>query len=198
MKKSPKNLELYAEVRKLVKRANQRLVRLEREFGVNTWAAKPLRNELDIAPLNAWTSSNRIRMNKSLTDIQLRAIKKATENFLNNKISTVRGAKQVHKAQVEGLQRILNRPPTKDDPGVNLTYEEAETLNEFFGDENAKDFISKMPESGTMISLIVDAKQVKKRDRRKYFFESFEQYIDFGNDLDMRRKLGRIYRKYVK
>lgn len=50
------NLELYNELRKLVKRANQRLVRLERFTGRrNSWASKILRNKLDTEKLNAWT-----------------------------------------------------------------------------------------------------------------------------------------------
>lgn len=50
------NLELYNELRKLVKKANQRLVRLERFTGrQNSWSSKILRNKLDTEKLNAWT-----------------------------------------------------------------------------------------------------------------------------------------------
>lgn len=58
----PKNMEqeqrqLYNELNRLAKRANQRLVRLEREFGKNTWAARRLRNRLEATPLQAFTPS---------------------------------------------------------------------------------------------------------------------------------------------
>lgn len=83
------NLELYNEIRKLIKRANQRLVRLERFTGrQNSWASKILRNKLDSEKLNAWTVKGRIRINKNMSKTQLHAIKRATENFLNSKTST--------------------------------------------------------------------------------------------------------------
>lgn len=83
------NLELYNELKKLVKKANQRLVRLERFTGrQNAWASKILRNKLDTAKLNAWTVKNRIRINKNMSITQLKGIKRATENFLNSKTST--------------------------------------------------------------------------------------------------------------
>ena len=83
------NLELYNELRKLVKKANQRLVRLERFTGrQNSWASKILRNKLDTVKLNAWTVKNRIRINKNMSIKQLKAIKRATENFINSKTST--------------------------------------------------------------------------------------------------------------
>ena len=40
-------VELFRELTKLSKRANQRLVRLERVFGKDTWASRKLKNRLD-------------------------------------------------------------------------------------------------------------------------------------------------------
>ena len=39
--------KLYNELKKLSKRANQRIVRLEREFGVNSWATRYLKEKLE-------------------------------------------------------------------------------------------------------------------------------------------------------
>lgn len=53
-------LDLYNELRKLVKRANQRLVRLERFTGYkDSWASKILHNKLDSEKLNAWTAKRK-------------------------------------------------------------------------------------------------------------------------------------------
>lgn len=192
MKIHPKNPELYEEVRKLVKRANQRLVRLERNFGINTWGSKLLRNELDIETLNAWTSSNRIRFNKRMSETQLKAIKKATESFLSSKISRVKGVKQVKNKQIEDMRISLSRPD------LTVTTEEAETLYEFFGEDYASDITSKTPHSDDILAIMIEARQVPAYRRRKYFMEQIEQYIELGNDVDMKRKLGKLYRKYVK
>lgn len=191
MKIQPKNPELYEEVRKLVKRANQRLVRLERNFGINSWGSKKLRNELDIETLNAWTSSNRIRFNKKMTETQLNAIKKATQSFLSSKTSRVKGVKQLQKKQIEGLRRSLSSPD------LIVSVEDTETLYNFFGEDYATDITSKLPGSD-VIALMLEAKQTPQYRRRKYFFEQIENYIEFGNDVDMKRKLGKLYRKYVK
>lgn len=191
MKIQPKNPELYEEVRKLVKRANQRLVRLERNFGVNSWGSKKLRNELDIETLNAWTSSNRIRFNKKMTETQLNAIKKATQSFLSSKTSRVKGVKQVQKKQIEGLRRSLSSPD------LIVSVEDTETLYNFFGEDYATDITSKL-QGSDVIALMLEAKQIPQYRRRKYFFEQIENYIEFGNDVDMKRKLGKLYRKYVK
>ena len=43
--------ELFNELKKLSKRANQRIVRLEREFGKDTWATKYLKEKLATEPL---------------------------------------------------------------------------------------------------------------------------------------------------
>ena len=58
---------LYNELKKLGKRANQRIVRLERAFGKDTWATRDLRDKLAIEPLQAWTKSGRVKYNKSMT-----------------------------------------------------------------------------------------------------------------------------------
>ena len=50
---------LFSELKKLSKRANQRIVRLEREFGKDTWATKYLKEKLATEPLQAWTVSGR-------------------------------------------------------------------------------------------------------------------------------------------
>lgn len=185
------NLELYNEIRKLVKRANQRLVRLERNFGTNTWASKKLRNKLDINKLNAWTSSNRIRFNKNMSKMQLDSIKKATEQFLNSKTSTVKGVKETKQKQIKGLQRVLQTDDFK------LSYQEAETLEEFFAENYAKDILAYIPGS-EIVALAIESKSVPQYKRRKYFFEQIETYYLEGNDLDMKRKLGKFYRKYIK
>ena len=55
---SQEQKELYEELKKLAKRANQRIVCLEREFGKDKWAVKNLRDRLDTQKLNAWTESH--------------------------------------------------------------------------------------------------------------------------------------------
>jgi hypothetical protein len=88
---------LFQEVNKLVKRANQRLLRMERATGEKgSYSAKELYDRLSSDTLNAVTSGGRISMKKSYNVNQLRAIKTATEKYLHG-ISTVPKAKKYTK-----------------------------------------------------------------------------------------------------
>ena len=89
---------LFNELQKLVKKANQRLLRLERLTGEKgTFASKQLYDYLGINELKAITKTNRIRLSKSYNIGQLRAIKKATEKFLQEKTSRVSEVKKLTK-----------------------------------------------------------------------------------------------------
>lgn len=92
--------KLFNELKKLSKRANQRIVRLERAFGKDTWGIGKLKDKLASEPLQAWTVSGRVKVNKSMSISQMKATIKATEEFLNNlETSTVRRCKKVSKSK---------------------------------------------------------------------------------------------------
>lgn len=184
-----KQQELYAELKKLSKRANQRLVRLEREFGKDTWASKKLRNRLESNPIQAWTSSGRVKVNKSMTVTQMRAVIKATEQFLASKTSTVSGVKKVKKTTISGLAKSLGTD------GDTLTNDEAEALYDMLSDDYVTDIMKYIPAS-EFWSLVQDAKE--QHDSQEQFVNRIKDYIDFGNDKDMIIKLTSIYIKYVK
>ena len=90
---------LYNELKGLVRKANQRMDRVERLTGEKyTFAAKELYDELSSSTLNALTKKKgRISLKSSYNLTQMRAIKKATEKYLDSKTSTVRGIKKTKK-----------------------------------------------------------------------------------------------------
>jgi uncharacterized protein YbcI len=182
--------QLFNELKKLSKRANQRIVRLEREFGKDTWATKKLRDKLVTEPLQAWTKTGRVKVNKSMTVIQMKATIKATQQFLNSKTSTKRGIKQVRKTTIKQLAKSLG---TDEE---DLTYEEAETLYKMLSDDYVTDIMKYIPDSESFLALIEDAKEAG--DSQDSFISRISDYIEFGNDVDMRNKLIIIYEKYVK
>ena len=181
--------ELFNELKKLSKRANQRIVRLEREFGKDTWATKYLKEKLATEPLQAWTISGRVKVNKSMTVTQMKATIKATKEFLNSSISTKRGIKQVKKTTIKQLAKSLG---TEDE---DLTDEEAEALYDMLSDDYVTDILKYIPAS-EFWALIEDAKEAG--DTQDSFISRISDYIEFGNDVDMRNKLIMIYEKYVK
>lgn len=131
--------ELFNELKKLSKRANQRIIRLEREFGKDTWATKYLKEKLATEPLQAWSVSGRVKANKSMTVIQMKATIKATKEFLNSSISTKRGIK---KAKQKAIKTLKTRFSTDVS---DISYEEAEALTNFFEDKEVHSVTNFIP-----------------------------------------------------
>lgn len=93
--------QIFNELQKIVKQANQRLLRLERITGEKgLFASKQLYDYLTSNELNAVTAGGRVRLSKSYNIRQLLAVKKATEQFLKKEESTVKGIKKL-KVQYE-------------------------------------------------------------------------------------------------
>lgn len=186
---TPEQTKLFNELKKLSKRANQRLVRLERAFGKDTWAAKRLRNKLDIESLQSWTKTGRVKVNKSMTITQMKATIKATQQFLNSKTSRIKGIKEVRKSTISNIAKSLG---TEEE---ELTNEEAETLYDLLSEDYVTDLIRYIPPS-ELWAVIEDARE--SHDTEQQFVERISDYIYFGNDKDMINKLKIIYEKYVK
>lgn len=92
---TPYEASLFSEMKKLSKRANQRIVRLERETGVQeAFATKQLADYLSSEQVKGWTAKGRVTASKSLSATQMKAIIKATKQFLKADTSRVAGAKQ--------------------------------------------------------------------------------------------------------
>ena len=95
---SKEEYELYLELQKMVKTANQRIIALERTTGIKeSFSIKQLIDYLSSKPLMAVTEGGRISLKKTYTLMQLKAIKKATEEFLSKDESKVRGIKEYVK-----------------------------------------------------------------------------------------------------
>lgn len=189
---SDRHQKLYNELKKEVKKANQRLVRIERETGKNSWAGKRLESKLD-SYLNAWTETGRIRINKSMSMTKLHAIKKATKQFIDSQTSTVGGIKRTIKNQKQGMKQSLSRE--YGDTVEELSDEEVEALYDMFSDDYAIDVMQFIP-SSDIWQLIIDAKE--NRDTKTQFLERISTYLDYGNDVDMKKKILHIYTKFVK
>lgn len=179
--------QLYRELEKLARRANQRIRTIERVFGKDTWAVKRLRNKLDIEPLKAWTKTGRVKFNKSMTELQMKATIIAVNNFLNSKTSTLKGIKQARQKQIQAISKALGEEE-------DLSYEEAEALYDTFEDDDFKE-VYKYIEPSKFWGLNEDAKE--ENDTEDMFLKRVKKYINFGNDADLIERLKRIYYKYV-
>lgn len=180
---------LYTELKKLSKRANQRIVRLEREFGTENLAIRNLRDKLAIEPLQAWTFKGRVKVNKSMTEIQMKATIKATNQFLNSKLSTRSGIKKAKKKAIETL-RVRFSTDVKE-----LTTEEAEVLYNIFTDKDVNQITNFV--QGSAAQAVTDNAREQNQSFNDFVavMNSVKKYNGHrGNYDDILRKL---YMKYV-
>ena len=185
---TPEEQELFNELKKLSKRANQRIVRLERAFGKDTWATKYLKEKLESEPVQAWTTKGRVKVNKSMTLIQMRATIKATKDFLNSSISTQRGVK---KAKIKAIKTLKTRFSTDVS---DISYEEAEALVNFFDDKEVNGITNFIPGS-TVTGIIEEAREMKSDYTT--FASQMEAVARYNKGSSYENILRKIYIKYV-
>ena len=90
--KTQEEKELENDLKLLIKRANRRILTLERLTGIKeSFSTKQLIDYLSSSTINAVTKKGRIVARKDITLMQKEAIKKAVEEFLSSNVSTKRG-----------------------------------------------------------------------------------------------------------
>lgn len=93
----------------LIKRANQRILRLERLTGEKgLFSVKELYDYLNVSTLQAITKTGRVSSRTNLTLMQKQAMEKALHQFLESPLSTISGAKEYRRTQEKGLGKKLS------------------------------------------------------------------------------------------
>lgn len=185
--KEQQSAKLYKETIKLVQKSNARLDSLQRHYKLGTWSSKKLMNRLDTNILKAWSIKGKIKLNNNLTNTQLKAIQKATKQFLESKTSTNKGIKSVKESTKESLKNSLSLDNELDDEDVEEMYNMLSN-NDF-------DYFNEKVGASTMWVIIDDA--IEQNDSEEGFLERIERYAMTLNDLDVKEKARRLYEKYV-
>lgn len=175
--------QLLNNIDTLQREANKRLKDIQRVFGINTWAAKKLQERLEI--VDAWSIKNQVVIGIFKDKARLKAIEKALKNFLASQTSTVKGIRATIKKQAKSLGDVYI-----DEEDV----ESHETMYDFMSDDDFRD-LSRYIGASELVALLEYAKDNNLSESS--FLNEVENYISFGNDLDMRDALIRIYNKYV-
>lgn len=160
-----------------VKRVNSYLARLYKQIGTNNpgWAASALLNKLSKGNLDLITAKGFVKYNKNLSDVEKKAIKKASKNFLESKTKTVKGVKEAQ----ENIKRKL-------EIGINISSKEASDLYDFF---EKKDYDSEL-----IYELYKIASYVKRNDDNlDTYIERAKEYIEIGNDINIINLLSEIW-----
>lgn len=166
--------ELYNDLKMLVKRANQRLVRLERLTAEkDSFSAKQLFDYLSSEKLKAVTKTNRIKAENFNLE-QMEAIKSAVENFLDkDSLSTVSNIKK-YKAKVE--KAIGTEVSFKDLSAIYKARDLWKWSEEQYGSAFWTDFAPRILEQN-----------------KNEWIEFAKTYSQEGNDLELKEKLSQIY-----
>lgn len=175
---------LHKQVVKNVKKANAMLQQLRGQIDKKHpgWAATRMLNFLSADIINAVTDKGYIKFNKNLSVRQMNAIIKTTNNFFKAKTSTVQGVKEARLKIIEEYRL------TQD-----LTYEQAEALYAFFESDDYT-LSDEVKYEVQKIAISV----AKQNGSDEYFLERVKQYIDYGNDEDMKKQLLDIFNIFKK
>lgn len=150
-----------------------------------TWATKKLSDKLG-SLYNKKT--NKISMPVKFDKASLRAIIKATNNFLNSQTSTLEGIKKVQDKTKETIRNIIDNPDNIN----NFTDNDVETLYNFWNDSDWQDITQYIPPSDLYV-IMMDSESDTD------FLSKIEMYIDKDSlygDADMKDKLVNIYHKF--
>ena len=174
----------YEDLQKIVKKANQRLKRIQNYTGREvSWTGKQLQSKLDNGKLEAWNEKDLIKISRDMSEIQMARVYKATENFLNSQTSTIRGIKKNIENTKKGFESNLN-----------ISESEAEALYQSFEDDLTK-WALRYIDSSLYFGIIEEAKE------NNYSFKRFQdRFVEASNlqiDLDVQEKLKEIYKRYV-
>lgn len=180
--------KLFDELKKLSKKANQRIVRLEREFGKDTWATKYLKEKLEAEPLQAWTKKGRVKVNKSMSLTQMKATIKATKEFINSSISTKRGIKKAKQKAIKTLKIRFSTDVSE------ISYKEAEALTMFFEDKEVNGITNFIP--GSNVLPVIEEAREQNTDYSS-FASQMESIIQWNRGKSIENILRKIYVKYI-
>lgn len=165
--------QLFNELKKLSKQANQRILRLERSTGAKeTFASKKLFDYLSAEKLQAISKKGRVKISGFDME-QMDAIKTALEDFLSSGYSTI-GEIKKYKTKVEKAI------------GTSLSYKD---LSEVY---KARDLWKWTDEQFGSAFWVDFAPQIMYQNRNEWI-KFVEVYVQEGNDKEAKEQLTKIY-----
>lgn len=170
--------QIYKELVREAKSANVKLQRLRGHYGDQYgWAGKRLIDKLSIDPLNTVSDKGYIRFNKNLSAVQMKATIKALKEFKSSKTSTVEGVKE----NIENIKRGIGS-------SLDVDNKTAQAIYDFFATDKYK-LNDEVKYEALKIALEVSKKNGTVED----YLDLVKNYIDFGNDDDLREELISVY-----
>lgn len=184
------SLEEYGKLIKDVRKANQRIQRIQSRYGESSWAVNQLYERIDndnIRGVSILTGN--IRIDKNMSEIQLKAIQKATKSFLESQTSTLRGVRKAINNMQDAIQKHYS------DIDKTLSDEDAEKLYYLLENKDVRSTVEQIGASETWTRAIRAKDQNLSKDQ---FIDLFKNVKVNTNDKDIKADLERIYDLYMK
>lgn len=186
----PLKEKAFRQMQQASRLANQRLDRINRLYGQETWASKQLVAKLKSAKIDGLTTSGKIKISKNMKIGQMRQMTSIVEDFLQDKTSTLTGIKLQKKKIIEGMQQALSEEK------VPLTDADAELLFQMLSDKETFRQFSDRYGASEVWSIMQEAKN-KHIDNEEDFERLLGQIADYP-DLETRASARKLFRKYLK
>ena len=170
--------KIYKELVREAKSANVKLQRLRGHYGDQYgWAGKRLIEKLSIDVINTVSDKGYIRFNKNLSTVQMKATIKALKEFKSSKTSTVEGVK-------ENIEKIKSGIGSS----LDVDNKKAQAIYDFFATDKYK-----MNDEVKYEALKIAIEVCKKNGTVEDYLDLVKNYIDFGNDDDLKEELISVY-----
>lgn len=170
--------QIYKELVREAKSANAKLQRLRGHYGDQYgWAGKRLIDKLSIDALNTVSDKGYVRFNKNLSTFQMKVTLKALKEFKSSKTSTVEGVKE----NIENIKSSIGS-------SLDLDNKTAQAIYDFFATDKYK-----LNDEVKYEVLKIALEVYKKNGTVEDYLDLVKNYIEFGNDDDLRNELISVY-----
>ena len=187
--------QILSTLKNEIKKANLRLTLLEKYYGKDSWASSIYREKLESKKVQALTLGGKVKADESMSLSQLRAVEKATKNFLQSKTSKISDIKKIRS---ETIKSFRERFADVDEMKIKkISKEDAEKLYSIFEDKETRKFAEKFGGS-PVLQLISD--NIKEGSNKKEFLSDiYANIVDEGSvDTETKRALTKIYNNIIK
>lgn len=166
----------FENLQKRVALANKRIRAIEKVYGEESWAINHLYNKIrDKEFINGINKRGLIRVNKTMSDVQLKAIQKATNEFLNSETSKLTGIQKAIRSTKKGLAGVLG------DEEHPISNKDINKLYDLVKDKEKRDITEQIGAS----NLWAATKHAKDKDLS---FNKYFSNVNKKGDLDIKDK----------
>ena len=177
------------ELRRELDFANKQLNQLKNYTRIKSASALKLKANLQVSGINITDKGISLNIPEQLKASDIRAIRKAINNFRAAESSTVKGLRKEASRQRQHLEEIMGVKATS-----KLSDQDIYNLNKVWGSkdyENLRDILS----SGEVENMITEA--IENKTGKINFRRSIEDYLGTEVDASIKKSIYNIYREYM-